>query len=318
MTATPKSTTVTLFQNVGEADGAGMYNHTNSSPMVTNCIFMENSVLGGIGGEDGGGMVNANNSNPRLTNCTFIANTAGLDGGAMLNANSNPILVNCTFSGNSANNDGGGIYNEFESMPTVTNCIFWENIPNEIVDNSGSSTLVNYSDVQGGWSGSGGIGNIDADPLFANAAAVDFHLLPGSPCIDAGDNTAVPLSITTDLDGNPRFLDDPATPDTGNGTPPIVDMGAYEFGEDCPDDLLECLVEDIIDLDLPQGQENALTATLNAASTLIENGNDNAAVNLLNAFINQVEAFSGNFIPEEDANALIAAAEAIIALLEAG
>ena len=33
----------------------------------------------------------------------------------------------------------------------------------------------------------------------------------------------------TDLEGNPRFVDDPATPDSGAGVPPIVDMGAYEY-----------------------------------------------------------------------------------------
>ena len=57
----------------------------------------------------------------------------------------------------------------------------------------------------------------------------DFHLSPGSPCIDAGDNTAVPDGLTTDFDGNPRFVDDPDTDDTGYGDPPIVDMGAFEF-----------------------------------------------------------------------------------------
>ncbi len=57
---------------------------------------------------------------------------------------------------------------------------------------------------------------------------MDYHLLPASPCIDAGDNTAVPAGVTTDLDGNPRFVDQPEVPDTGNGTAPIVDMGAYE------------------------------------------------------------------------------------------
>jgi len=47
----------------------------------------------------------------------------------------------------------------------------------------------------------------------------------------------VPGDVTTDLDGNARFVDDPYTPDTGSGTPPIVDMGAYEFQADCPGDL---------------------------------------------------------------------------------
>ena len=46
-----------------------------------------------------------------------------------------------------------------------------------------------------------------------------------------GDNDAPGLvGVTTDLDGHSRRIDDPNTPDGGNGTPPIVDMGAYEFG----------------------------------------------------------------------------------------
>ena len=49
----------------------------------------------------------------------------------------------------------------------------------------------------------------------------------GSPAIDAGNNLDVTAS--TDLDGNPRIVDVPSVPDSGNGTPPIVDMGAYEF-----------------------------------------------------------------------------------------
>lgn len=36
------------------------------------------------------------------------------------------------------------------------------------------------------------------------------------------------MRVTTDLDGNPRFLDIPSAPDSGNGTSPLVDMGAYE------------------------------------------------------------------------------------------
>jgi hypothetical protein len=59
--------------------------------------------------------------------------------------------------------------------------------------------------------------------------------------MDAGDNSSVPADtadldgdndtnepVSLDLDGDPRFVDDPYTPDTGNGIPPIVDMGAYE------------------------------------------------------------------------------------------
>ncbi len=45
------------------------------------------------------------------------------------------------------------------------------------------------------------------------------------------------MDVTTDHDGNPRFANDLATTDTGNGDCPIVDMGAYEFPASCPSDV---------------------------------------------------------------------------------
>lgn len=73
-------------------------------------------------------------------------------------------------------------------------------------------------------------GVIDADALFVSpSASGDLRLAAGSPSIDAGDNGLMLAGMLTDLDGNPRRFDDPATPDTGVGTPPIVDMGAYEY-----------------------------------------------------------------------------------------
>lgn len=71
-----------------------------------------------------------------------------------------------------------------------------------------------------------------------------YRLMPGaSPCIDAGNNVTVPSDVldldgdgvTTeqtplDLDGGPRFVDDPGVADTGGGAAPLVDMGAYESG----------------------------------------------------------------------------------------
>ncbi|MBN2003811.1 MAG: DNRLRE domain-containing protein, partial [Anaerolineae bacterium] len=66
-------------------------------------------------------------------------------------------------------------------------------------------------------------------PITATAApttAGNYHLRPTSPVIDAGSNYSV--TVATDRDGNLRRVNIPAIADTGVGTAPIVDMGAYE------------------------------------------------------------------------------------------
>jgi predicted outer membrane repeat protein len=226
----PTLTNVTFSGN-SASYGGGMYNYFNSSPTLTNVTFSGNSAATG----SGGGMYN-DNSNPTLTNVTFSGNSA-INGGGMYNWNSNLTLTNVTFSGNSATN-GGGLYNA-NSNPTLTNVILWGDSASSgpEINNSTSNPTISYSDIQGcggsgvGWQatcGTDGGKNIDADPLFVNAAGGNLRLQSGSPAIDAGNNAAVPVSVTTDLDGSPRFVDIPTVPDTGSGIPPIVDMGAYE------------------------------------------------------------------------------------------
>jgi len=227
--SSPSVTGSTFSGNSALLHGGGMFN-LQSSPTVTNCMFDGNSA-----DFAGGGMLNFDASDAAVTNCIFSANTA--DGAAgMANIESSPTVTNCTFSGNIAQDGGGGMFNQVSS-PTVTNCILWGNSPDQFFD-IGATPTVSYSDVQGGRLG---VGNIDVDPMFVDAANGNFRLLAGSPCIDSADNTAVPSDTADldndgntveptpwDLDGNPRFVNDPATPDTGNGDC-AVDMGAYEF-----------------------------------------------------------------------------------------
>jgi len=225
-----------------------MANWDNSSPMLTNCTFNGNAASWG-----GAGVLIRSDSIPVLVNCTFSGNAAGpFGGGLYIRDSATPVLTNCTFSGNSATSEGGGIFVEDDSTLVLANCVLWGNTaptdPQISVWSSGYPTVA-YSCVQGGYVGEG---NIDADPLLIDADGPDdvygtddddLHLSPGSPCIDAGCNCAVPEDfadldgdgvlweyVPFDLDGEGRFFDDPDTPDSGSGLPPIVDMGAYEFG----------------------------------------------------------------------------------------
>ena len=78
------------------------------------------------------------------------------------------------------------------------------------------------------------------------------------------------------------------------------------------------LAQDVIALNLQQGISNSLDAKLDAAMQALDDineSNDGAAINTLQAFINAVEAQRGNKIPEADADALIAVAQEIINLL---
>jgi uncharacterized repeat protein (TIGR01451 family) len=203
--------------------GGGMYNE-DSSPTLRNLTFSGNRA------DDGGGMYNLRSS-PVLMGTHFFGNSAE-DGGGMYNASSSPVLINLTLSGNSAQ-VGGGLANFNDSDPVVANSILWGNVasPGAQIHNSDatSTPIISCSLVQGcggsgdPWDdnlGTDGGGNIDDAPHFVDADGGDLHLACASPAIDAGDNSAVPASVTTDLDGNPRISGIPGSA--------RVDMGAYE------------------------------------------------------------------------------------------
>ena len=248
----PTLTNVTFSDNTTNYDGGGMFNA--GSATLTNVTFHENTA------DYGGGIFNSEGSSSTLINVTFYGNKANY-GGGLVNYRGSLTLTNATFHGNTATYRGGGVYNSgttiltnatlhsnianygggmynVVSSPTLNNIIMWGNSASNGLQiyNVSSIPVISYSDIQGcggsgSWNtacGSDGGGNIDADPRFVDASNDDLRLQLTSPAIDAGDNSAVPFDVITDLDGNERFEDIPTVPDIGIGTPPIVDMGAYE------------------------------------------------------------------------------------------
>jgi len=199
--------------------GGGMYNDS-SSLNLTCCTLIAN-----FGYDYGGGMYNIGNSYLSLNNCLITANRTNSYGGGISNNNSDLALTNCTFTENSARNGSTFAFNSGnqwgQSSAEIIDCILWDN--GEVIWINDQSIIdISYSDIRGGWSGTG---NIDADPLFTDPNGPDdipgtedddLRLAPSSPCVDAGDPNYVPGPNEKDINGNPRVA-------SGR-----VDMGAYE------------------------------------------------------------------------------------------
>ncbi|MCK4949581.1 MAG: hypothetical protein KAS60_05815, partial [Thermoplasmata archaeon] len=72
-------------------------------------------------------------------------------------------------------------------------------------------------------------------------------------------------------------------------------------------------------LDIPHGIKNSLISQLNAAENALSNGQENAAVNILNAFIHHVEALrDAGKLTQEQAAYMILSAQRIIDTIESG
>ena len=158
----------------------------------------------------------------RITNSVFSNNkTASADSmksaSAIFLFNSPAEIVNASFYGNGllqpkAKGSAILISNTKEiSAVEITNSILRDG-GNEIIKTilKGKDPVVRYSNIQGGFPGTA---NIDSDPLFKDAANMNFELLAGSQSIDSGIFEGSP---SDDFLGMSR--------PSGSG----VDMGAYE------------------------------------------------------------------------------------------
>ncbi len=229
--------------NSGDSSGGGGYCEGHDASLI-NCAITRNAATFGAG-------FGCTASNLTMTNCVISENADGI---AFYSFAATPTLTNCTITANV-----GTACRSVDSAVTITNCVLWNDDWPEIVIESGGSPTVSYSNVQGGWAGTG---NLALDPLFA--FPTDGHLLPTSPCIDSGTNAPAGGLPATDADGNARSLD-------GDGDlVAVTDMGAYEFNTAAPSIALSATRFDFIALpggaaptDQTLSLRNAGGATLN-------------------------------------------------------
>ncbi|MFT3784766.1 MAG: hypothetical protein QM770_01190 [Tepidisphaeraceae bacterium] len=253
------------FSNNTATAGAGgaIYQQVMSIVLAENSLFFGNSASTAGGAiYSNGSIVEANNTSFQGNSCgtsggaichtgsflgypakmlssSFVGNTSGGSGSALtVSSGTGAQVINCTFTANNgAGANGGAIYALNNNAITVENSILWHDVGGEISLASGSTASVNYSDVEGGYSGTN---NVNADPLFVEAPELtstfkhygNLELRLGSPVVDQGNNAYIAsgtsqhnVGITSDIVGQTFNGTRIFTQGSSSGT---VDMGAYE------------------------------------------------------------------------------------------
>jgi len=234
--------------NSAARQGGGLFNDGGTATL-RDCTFSGNAAL------MGGGIYQSFQPDGTLLliNCVFSGNSGGgpiydaAPGGGMEVGSGVVTLINCTFSENTSNKGGGASISVYSGDVYASNSIFWG--PSTVQFGIGGpyglgdgTIVADHSCIVPLWDGGvwEGIGNVAVDPLFVDARGADgvagtedddLRLMRQSPVIDAGDNDAVPPSVTTDIAGDPRIVDADL-----DGVAE-VDMGAYEAPRpaDCND-----------------------------------------------------------------------------------
>jgi hypothetical protein len=215
----------------------GFYLHNNEGPNSVICGFTITRGYTTISFFAGGGAIECIESSPTIKNCIFTANYSIVSGGAIHFLYSTPHIINCTFYNNSANFGSAVAWSSFETGK-MTNCIIWENTHEDHLyvypDTIGDWIILpspplqaSFNLLQSPWEDwqLQGLGNIVADPCFADPTNGDFHLKSTAGRWDPNSQTWV-LDLNTSLcidAGNPGCpVGDEPNPN-GNR----INMGAY-------------------------------------------------------------------------------------------
>lgn len=250
-----------LFDRNDANGGGGIFVSDDASIDVRRSVF-----AGNLGNGDLGDAVYVLSGSARLADSTVTGHLRRANQG-----DASAFLVrgtmdvdHCTIARNGGTDTGAdwgtAVFVLQDGTLKVRNSIIWGNVSfqgsgQEAVVASfggGGSARFDHSCVQG-WNGAlAGNASFSSDPQLQDPDGFDniigtaddnVRLLSSSPCIDRANNTIAPSHSVRDLDGNDRFVNITAAPDTGvsggNGGCAISDVGAYERQADhpCPADI---------------------------------------------------------------------------------
>ncbi len=96
--------------------GAGIYNPSGGSVILSNTLVSSNTAT------NGGGIYNTTGGRLDMINSTVSSNTSSVDAGGIMN-NSSVVMTNSTVSYNKSSANGGGIYNTTGGSLVMTNSV---------------------------------------------------------------------------------------------------------------------------------------------------------------------------------------------------
>ncbi len=198
-------TDISAFVDTTEHSDAIQYYRDSQDLVLRRNVFR--NTRGPLLGDPSGGTQN----NPTIENNVFVNQRDW--GLKLLNARNGRLVNNTVWSA------GLGVV-----LAETTGLVAVNNVFEKLSAQPSMFAVEDYNLIGSGLRG--GANDLGGTPRFADTAAGDFRLLPGGPGIDAGtsDHTAP----VRDSVGSAR-VDTANIANTGGGTSPFYDMGAYEF-----------------------------------------------------------------------------------------
>jgi predicted outer membrane repeat protein len=169
-----------------------------SSPVMKNCVFINNSA------NDGGAYWYGGFGTPLILDCVFIGNS-GVNGGAMylINSPGNVVVSNCLFEDNTASNDGGAIWT-YNFRVSIEGCVFDHNSAAVdggavAVNNSYPIPIMSTTFYQNSAANGGAVAVTGASPVTIDQSIIASGLGGAATYVDA---TSTLTCGCTDIWGN--------------------------------------------------------------------------------------------------------------------